>query len=79
MNRIYVTILCALRCEERTHIVLFWTFVPYLLRLGSSLLSPVEACQPPLDGLTELVTKLNKDNDFSAFIRAIRRKFKERI
>jgi small-conductance mechanosensitive channel len=39
----------------------------------------IEECQPPLDGLTEVEAELNRDSDFTAFIRKMRRKFKEKV
>ena len=36
----------------------------------------VESCEPPLQGLDELVGALNTNNDFSTFVRQLRKKFK---
>eukprot|EP00276_Gloeochaete_wittrockiana_P011847 CAMPEP_0184371024 /NCGR_PEP_ID=MMETSP1089-20130417/163164_1 /TAXON_ID=38269 ORGANISM="Gloeochaete wittrockiana, Strain SAG46.84" /NCGR_SAMPLE_ID=MMETSP1089 /ASSEMBLY_ACC=CAM_ASM_000445 /LENGTH=225 /DNA_ID=CAMNT_0026713727 /DNA_START=17 /DNA_END=694 /DNA_ORIENTATION=- len=39
----------------------------------------VEECVPMVEGLAEMVTELNKSNDFSGFIRGIRRKFRQKV
>ena len=36
----------------------------------------VESCEPPVMGMDELVTQLNTNNDFAAFVRAMRKRFK---
>ena len=36
----------------------------------------VESCEPPVSGMDELVTQLNTNNDFAAFVRAMRKRFK---
>ena len=36
----------------------------------------VESCEPPLPALDELVDALNADNDFSAFVRSMRKRFR---
>jgi hypothetical protein len=36
----------------------------------------VESCEPPLDGLDGLIETLNTGNDFSAFVRSMRKRFK---
>ena len=37
----------------------------------------VESCEPPVAGMDELVDALNKDNDFSLFVRQMRKRFKQ--
>jgi hypothetical protein len=36
----------------------------------------VESCEPAVSGMGELVTQLNTNNDFAAFVRAMRKRFK---
>jgi kinetochore protein Spc25 len=36
----------------------------------------VESCEPAVPGIDELIQTLNSDNDFSAFVRAMRKRFK---
>ena len=36
----------------------------------------VESCEPPVAGMESLIEALNTNNDFSAFVRAMRRRFK---
>ena len=36
----------------------------------------VESCDPPVQGMDELITQLNTNNDFAAFVRAMRKRFK---
>ena len=37
----------------------------------------IDACEPPIDALPELTATLNRTNDFSAFVRGMRREFKK--
>jgi len=37
----------------------------------------VESCEPPVAGMDELIDTLNTDNDFSAFVRQMRKRFKQ--
>ena len=39
----------------------------------------VESCEPLVQGMDELLGTLNRDNDFSAFVRSMRRRFKESV
>ena len=39
----------------------------------------VESCEPAVRGMDALLTQLNTDNDFSAFVRSMRKGFKEAL
>lgn len=39
----------------------------------------VESCEPLVQGMDELVTTLNTDNDFSRFVRSMRKGFKQLV
>ena len=45
--------------------------VPRLSRFAQ-----VESCEPAVHNMEELVTQLNTSNDFAAFVRAMRKRFK---
>ena len=39
----------------------------------------VESCEPLVSGMDELLATLNSDNDFSAFVRSMRKRFKDLV
>ena len=38
--------------------------------------SQVESCEPAVSNMHELISQLNEKNDFAAFVRAMRKRFK---
>ena len=48
----------------------------FVIHVGADSIYTVETCDPPVPQLRDLLKSLNGSNDFSAFVRGMRRAFK---
>lgn len=51
--------------------------MPLLTR--ATAVAAVEACDPPVSAMSQLLQALNSGNDFSAFVRGMRKQFRQLV